>query len=271
MQTITNLLTPLFPAGYDVYGFVQFVLIVLIGTLVLGFLGRIACGKRSGLNHAISSAIGILFMYAASIAAYSFGSVISGFLAPLPFITMHGESLTLFSFIGASVPDISSQILSLVILAFLMNLIDGWLPRGKKLLGWLFRSLLTVVLAFFLHGVATYLFNTFLPDILLSWAPVVLLGILVFMLLLGVLKVVLGLVLATVNPVIAAVYAFFFSHRIGKMISRAVLTALILSVLVYVLNRLGYAAVSIAAGALAAYIPLLLILLVLWYVLSHLL
>ena len=91
------------------------------------------------------------------------------------------------------------------------------------------------------------------------------------MLLLGVLKIVLGLVLATVNPIIAGLYAFFFSHRIGKMLSRAVLTTVILSALVLVLEHVGLTAISISSAVLAAYIPLLILLLVLWYILSHLL
>lgn len=271
MQAISELLAPLLPAGFHVYDFVQFVIIVLIGTLVLGFIGRIACGKRSSLNHAVSSAIGILFMYAASIVAHSYGSALSGILAPLPFIALQGSTLTLFTFSGAGVPEISYQLLSMVILAFLMNLIDGWLPKGKKLFGWLFRSILTVILAFCVHGIVTYLIGLFLPEVLLSWAPVVLLGILCFMLLLGVLKIVLGLVLATVNPIIAGLYAFFFSHRIGKMLSRAVLTTVILSALVLVLEHVGLTAISISSAVLAAYIPLLILLLVLWYILSHLL
>lgn len=271
MQAITNLLSPFLPAGFDIPGFLRFVLVVVVGMTVLGFVGRIACGKRSGLNHSVSAAIGILFMYAASVAAYSFGSVLNHYIAPLPFVTLAGDQLHLFSFIGASIPEISSQILSMIILAFLVNLIDSWLPKGKKLLGWLVRSVMTVVLAFVVHGIATKLIAAFLPDVLVAWATTALLSILGFMLLLGLLKVVLGVVLAAVNPIIAGIYAFFFSHRIGKMLSHAVLTTVILSVLVLILNHMEFAVISIASSALAAYIPLLIILLILWYVLGHLL
>ena len=121
------------------------------------------------------------------------------------------------------------------------------------------------------HGIATKLIAAFLPDVLVAWATTALLSILGFMLLLGLLKVVLGVVLAAVNPIIAGIYAFFFSHRIGKMLSHAVLTTVILSVLVLILNHMEFAVISIASSALAAYIPLLIILLILWYVLGHLL
>lgn len=271
MQIITDLLSPVLPDGFDIPGFIRFVLVVVVGMTLLGFVGRIACGKRSSLNHSVSAAIGILFMYAASVVAYSFGSVLNSYLAPLPFVTLAEDQLHLFSFIGATVPEMSSQVLSMVILAFLVNLIDSWLPKSKKLLGWLLRSVMTVVLAFVVHGIATRLIAAFLPEILVSWATTALLAILAFMLLLGLLKVVLGVVLAAVNPIIAGIYAFFFSHRIGKMLSQAVLTTVILSVLILILNHTGFTVISIASSALAAYIPLLVILLILWYILGHLL
>ena len=85
------------------------------------------------------------------------------------------------------------------------------------------------------------------------------------MLLTGCLKLVVGLFLATVNPVIAALYTFFFANIVGKMITRAVLTTAILCGLVYAMEYIGITTICIAAQALIAYIPFVLILLLLWY------
>ena len=120
-------------------------LILLLGTFLLSVLGRFVFGKRSALSLAVSSAIGILFIYAVTVVLKSAGAQFSQLIAPLPFVTISGNDLVLFSFTGAHYTDICSEVLSMIILSFLVNLADGWLPRGKKLFSWLFFRCLTVV------------------------------------------------------------------------------------------------------------------------------
>ena len=121
--------------------------ILIAGILLVGMLGRFVFGKRSTLNAAVSSAIGILFIYGITIVLNSAGAQFQDFIAPLPFITISGDEAQLLPLQGADYTVITSQLLSMVILAFLVNLIDGWLPKGKKLLGWLFFRCLTVAIA----------------------------------------------------------------------------------------------------------------------------
>ena len=87
----------------------------------------------------------------------------------------------------------------------------------------------------------------------------------------GALKILVGALISTVNPVIGALYTFFFASIIGKQISKAVLTTALLAGIVWLLHYLGITAVFIASAALTAYIPLLIILLVLWYLVGHVL
>lgn len=257
--------------GLDFYEFATAVAVLLVGTLVLSLLGRFVFGKRSALNHAISSAVGILFIYALTVVLKSLGLQFGQLLAPLPFVSFSGDSLVLFSFEGAHYTVICSEILSMVILAFLMNLADSWLPKGKKLFSWFIFRCLSVLIAIILHLVVVWLFQTLLPEGLVTYAPAVLLGLLIIMLLTGVLKIVVGAVLTTVNPIIGGLYTFFFATVIGKQVSKAMLTTLLLTGLVLLLRYLGVTAISIAMTALYAYIPVLLVLLVLWYVISQLL
>ena len=84
-------------------------------------------------------------------------------------------------------------------------------------------------------------------------------------------KVVVGAALATVNPLIGAFYTFFFATLVGKALSKAILTTGILAAIILGLNYIGVAAVSIASAALIAYIPFLLILIAIWYVVGALL
>jgi hypothetical protein len=271
MQDSLNHLVALLPADLDLSSIVKFLLIFAGIVLIIGFIAKLLFGKNSNLNRSVCAAIGILFIYAITIVIYTFDPAdLARLLAPLPYVIFSNDKLYLFVFEGTRLSVICSQALSMVILAFLYHLIDDFMPRGKGL-HWLLYRLLTIVMAMALHYVATWATNTFLPAPLLSYAPTALLVILISLLLLGVLKVILGLVLTVVNPIIGAVYAFFFSSKLGKQLSKAVLTTLLLSILIMVLHYLGYSVISVSVASLSAYIPLILILLVLWYIIGHLL
>lgn len=272
MNSVLSEITAFIPDNVDWIEAAKLFGIFAVVSLILGFIGRATLGKRSSLNHAVSSAMGILFIYALTVVVYTFDPAdMSRFLSPLPFVSFSGDTLTVFTFGGAEFPRICSQLLSMVILAFLVNLLDSLIPKGRKIIGWYLYRFLTVILAMALHFIVTWLFDAFLPGTLAAYAPMILLGILVFMLLLGVAKIVLGVVLTAVNPVIGALYAFFFSNMIGKQITKAVFTTMLLSGVVLLLEYFGLTSISIAAVALSAYIPLLIALLILWYLLGHVL
>ena len=107
--------------------------------------------------------------------------------------------------------------------------------------------------------------NLYIPDLIVSYAPVALLVILIGMIVLGFVNAVLGLILTIVNPVIGGIYTFFFSNLIGKQITKAVFTSAILCAVVYCLEYFGFLVIAISADSLAAYIPLALVSLFLWF------
>ena len=252
--------------GIDPTSFLTAALILLVGTLLISVFGRFVFGKRSVLNSAVSSVIGILFIYAVTVVLKSSGIRLDQLIAPLPFVQISGSQMTIFSFFGPDYTVICAELLSAVILSFLVNLADGWLPKGKSIFGWLFFRSLTVVIAYLLHLIVVGLFTTYLPDGIVTYAPAILLGLLVILLLTGALKILVGALLATVNPIISGLYTFFFATAIGKQVSKAMLTTLLLSALVLALNYAGITTVSIALAALTAYIPFVILLVILWYV-----
>ncbi len=253
---------------WDVYG--KTLGILAIVCLVLGSIGRYIFGNRSALHHSVSSSIGILFVYAATIVFYSAGAEFERFIAPLPFVNVEGTDLSIFRFAGSDYSDICIHVLNMVILAFLANLIDSILPAGESFFGWFFFRVLTVVGAIGLHLLSQWLLTMFLPEGLMTYAPMVLLTLLVLLLAVGSLKILVGAALTTVNPIIGILYTFFFASVIGKALSKAVLTTAILSALVYGLNYIGLTTISIASAALIAYIPLVIILLFVWFVVTRL-
>ena len=130
MNSLTSTVTI---GGFDGRLFVEAALVVLIASLILGFLGRFAFGKKSVLNRSVSAAIGILFIYAATVVIYSTGAPLERLLSPLPFVHIVDETLVIFTFQGTAFPAVCSELLSMVILAFLVNLLDTWLSRYVRL------------------------------------------------------------------------------------------------------------------------------------------
>lgn len=245
--------------------------ILAVGFLALGCFGRIVFGNRSNIEHSISSAFGILFIYALTVVFYSMGAEFREWIAPLPFITFQGTEMAIFSFAQASFDVVCYHILSMVILAFLANLIDTMLPEGEKFITWLLLRCMTVALAMVAHLVVSHLVTEYLPDVLVTYSSVLLLGLLVVLLMVSVLKLLVGIVLTTVHPLIGAFYTFFFATVVGKALSKAFLTTVLLTALVYVLNMIGVSVLSVAGAALIAYLPLLGLLLGLWYFITKVL
>ncbi len=257
--------------GLDLGKVLPAALILLLGVLAISLVIRFIFGKRSTIQAAVCSVIGILFIYAVTIVLHSCGARFEAFVAPLPFISLSGDFLTVFSIQGSFYADVCTQILSAVVLAFLMNVVDAWMPKGKKPFRWLLLRCASVIIAFFLHLGVSWIFTTFLPEGIVTYAPTVLLALLILMLLTGALKVIVGAVLCIANPIIGGLYTFFFATVLGKQLSRAMLTAAILTALIWALNSIGYMVISIASAALIAYIPFLIILLALWFLVGYIL
>ncbi len=260
------------PAEIDLVTAAQFMLYFAVASLILGVLSRVVLGKRSSLNHSLSSAMGILLIYALTIVVYTFKPWnLEALLSPLPFVTFAGDYLIVFPIADAQFPALCTEILSLVILAFLVNLLDTFMPKGEHVISWYLLRLLSVILSMVLHVIVRWAFNTYLPDVLVTYAPTILLVLLAFMMLSGILNLILGLVISVANPFLGAMYTFFFSNIVGKQLSKAVFTSTILCAVVYLLGYVGYTVICITAAALLAYIPLVIVLLILWYLIGRLL
>ena len=100
MQYLESLFDTVQSVELDALTFSKDIGITCAILLAFSLLGRMIFGNRSNLNHASSSALGIL--------------------AELSQETLY------------------QHVRSMVILAFLVNLFDTWLPRGAHVLTWFF-------------------------------------------------------------------------------------------------------------------------------------
>ena len=265
-----DILSTLRSVNVDPETFLKATAILALGSLLLGSVGRLVFGRRSGFSHAVSSAIGILFVYVAAVVVYAAFPKVFPHLPPLPYASFQDDALILFSFTTSHYTLICNQVLSMIILAFLANLLDAIIPKCKNIFLWFLTKCLTIVAAIALQILVSLLIVRYIPQGLAEYAPTILVGLLVLLLLVGALKLVVGALLSTVHPLIGAFYTFFFATVVGKALSKAMLTAAILSGLVLLLGYIGCTAISIASAALIAYLPLAIALAVIWYGINRL-
>lgn len=256
--------------GIDFWSFVKLAGILLLGALLVSGVSHFIFKKQTMLGHAVSSSIAIIFIYVVMVLILTMAEQLRFLVTPLPFASISQESIQFFRFEGADYTVVASELLGMVILAFVVNLVDTFMPKGKGIFSWTFWRLITVAVGFLLHFVVTWLFNRYLPAGILTYAPVILLGILVIMLLTGALRFLVGVILSTVNPLVAAFYTFFFATVVGKQLTKAILSTVILSGVILLLEELGITALSLASGALVAYVPFLILLIIVWFVVCKL-
>ena len=275
MDAITDKLQSLLPSTLNLKSILIMGLLFTAASLVLGFIGKFAFGKKSTLNQSVSSTIGILFIYIITIFINSLGIDLGFLSSPLPFLSIYttaeaGKIAALYVPL-TDIVTLCGEVLNMVILAFLTNIANSLIPHGKKFYTWLPLRILCIAAAMLLFAGANNLLAYYLPEGFLTWAPVILIILLVLSLLLGALKGIVGAALTAVNPLIGVLYTFFFATIVGKMLAKAMLSTLLLGALIYALNYFGIAAIAIGAGVLAVTIPLLIVLLVLWYLLGMIL
>lgn len=263
-------LTAILPAQITFGVMIRFIAILAASVMIFGILFRLFLGRRSALNRAICAGIGVLCIYVLTVIVYTFSpGNLERFLVPLPFVEFSGANLYIMTFGETPFPTVCAEILSMVILILLYNLTDSLLPDGETTLSWFVLRCLTIVAAMVVHYFITVLTQEFLPELLVSYGPTILIVCLLASLLAGLVGALLGLVLAVVNPILGFLFHFFFSSNLGKQLSKAMLTTGILTGLVFMLNRFGYCVISISAAALLSYVPLLLVLIALWWILER--
>lgn len=250
----------------------QFMLYFAAASLILGVMSRIVLGKRSSLNHSLSSVMGILFVYVMTITLYTFKPWnLDILLSPLPFATFSDHYLIIHPITDLQFTALCEELLSLIVLAFLVNLIDNFMPQGENIVSWLILRIITILLCFALQLVASWAFHKYLPIALIDYAPMILLIILAFMILSGVITLILGLVISITNPFLGAMYSFFFSNIIGKQLSKALFTTGVICVILYLMDVFGLIVIIISPAALLTYIPLAIAMVGLWYLIGYLL
>lgn len=269
MDTIRQIVDIALPDSFDAAKYFMYLLIAIISVLVVSGIFRLSLGKGSILNGAISSTIAILCLYAIALLIYSFGDNLQFLFSPLPFVTATGDHLNIFPIFTASRTEICAEIVNMMILSYLMNLLETWLPKGNKFFSWFGFRFLALAVAICLHYCINIILNNVLKEHILTTIPSVLFGVVLIAFLLGCIKLIIGGALAFLDPFLGLFHTFFFKKVAGKQLMRAMCTTLLLTVLVSVLNHFSYTAISIAAFTLLTLLPIIIFGLLLWYVIAQ--
>ena len=72
MDSIIDKLQSFVPENFDLKSILIMAAILSVASLIFGFIGRFVFGKKSNLNQSVSSAIGILFIYIATVLIHRF-------------------------------------------------------------------------------------------------------------------------------------------------------------------------------------------------------
>ncbi|MGM9603616.1 MAG: hypothetical protein ACI3XG_00955 [Faecousia sp.] len=245
-------------------------LAVSVFVLGLGFVFRLFFGAHCLVNRSISGFLGVLFVYAVTVTVYTLRPWnLTQYLSPLPFAIFRKDILIITSSACSTISLLCSQLLSLIILCFIIHLLNFLLPNGRSFIGWLFFRLIAVALAIFLNLAANWALNTFLPDVIANSAPVALMAVLAVALLVSLFNPLLCILFTVANPVIGLLYTFFFSNTIGKNLTRAVLSAALTCGLFYLMEYVGFSVIDITHNALLTYAPFAAALLGIWFVFDY--
>lgn len=253
--------------SFNIENFLQIMLVISAVLFFAGILLRIICGQRSSLSKSVVATMIILMIYVVAV-AINIENHYEIFLAPLPFISFSGDYLSIYNISGGSIAMLCAELVEMILLAFVVNLIEDLLPKGNRFLSKYFWRCVTVVLCMVAYWLVTSLLASFMPDFIVTYAPVILM-VIVLVLMLGTLfnwLVVIGL-LATAGPVggiCGLIYKFFFDTLIGKKLFKAIITTLIIAALVYICNVAGFTQILLTSAEIAAYLPTLAMLAIVW-------
>ena len=268
IQSILETTNALIPATLEKSIILSALLIVFV--LGLGLVFRLFFGRNCAVNRGISGFLEVLFIYAATVTVYTLKPWnLTQYLAPLPFAIFRGDILIVSYSACSTIPLLCSQLLSLIILCFIVHLLNFVLPRGRSSVPWLLMRAVCVVLAVGVDLAANWALNAFLPAVIAESAPVALITVLAVTLLVSLFNPLLCILFTAANPIVGLLYTFFFSNTIGKNLTRAVLSAGMVFALFYGMDYFECIVINITPGALLRDSPFALALLGVWYVFDY--
>lgn len=272
-EIISAWLAGMLPEGFHPFDTLPALGFIIAVVFILAVLIRIIADKASKYNHALASAMALLFAYIFLMMIHDAEppEFVQEAIRILPLIDYENGVVTLFKFSPDHILPVFEELLYAFILSFILIGLDDLIPDAKNALAWIILQIAIVAISVFIYWGVIRAIHALMPGILDSYAPLILGCILLFMIAMGVLKVILGLLLVAVNPLLGAVSAFFGSSPVGKALGKAALCALLLCAVCFFLGNYGLTSFALVdLTFLACFLPML-VLVLLWFVVGHVL
>ena len=224
--------------------------------------------KAPHMKVGIAASVSILIVYLVCTLIYKFEPIgLQEYLPPLPFVELDQGSIRLVIYRMndnglLDFPYLCTQIISMLLLAFLVNVIYTSTLDKLKTPGWVvFRAVCTMFSIFVHYGVCRVLKKAFsmvpqdsIWELLLYFAPIALLGFLLGLFILAGFKGPMKYLFTEINPTFTGLAGFFFTSKVGSNISRAIWSTTVLTPFAFGLQRLAerlFESSAIAIGAFA--------------------
>ena len=247
-------------------GTVLAVLVLGFGLFLAGTAVRMILGKGSDVSRAVAGGLTVILVYLTQATAVRNLPELTASLGPLPFCSISHEGMSLLPLAGLPETGLFGGLVKLWFLCFLVDLLETFLPEGKKFLGWLLWRLIAVTLTLSVYGFLTALITAGYPELFGTMAKTVLAVCWGLVLLIGLVKALLEVIQSSANPVIKFVHRFFYQNPFGKLFPMSILTTVVLLLVLALLNSLEMTFVSFGFWT---YLPVVAILLAFLYLFSR--
>ena len=271
LECISDWLSTQLPEGFHILDTVPTLGFLILTVVVLAVINQAIDKNEGKYNHALSSAMAILFAYVFLMMVHNENppEFISDALNTLPLIEYKDGAVTLFQFDFEHLLPCCKEVLQVFILSAILIGLDDMIPDSRNGLTWIILQSVIVAISLFIYWGVIKAIHVFMPGILNSYAPLVLVGILFFMVGMAVLRLILGLLLTAVNPFIGAFSTFFGTSPVGKALGKAALCTVILTVVSYFLAASGLTTITLVSLTwLVCFLPLG-VLLLLWFIVGY--
>lgn len=260
-QPLTSALSaPTFISNFEI------ILAICTVCIAVSALLGLAFGKRAVVVRSVTVSLGILISCLVCFILSEKVSSLSSYIVALPFVSFGNGTISVFPLMQAARETLYVQLLNLILLCFLFGLFDDLLPEGKSFISWFLLRCVCILCTYVSFSIVTGLITRLLPDVMMQYAPVILLGLLALFLAVTVFKWLIGLILGiSGGPVLGAIYTLFISHIVGKQLTKSALSAGILTGLAYLANRYEMTAIVIETPYYLNAIPLIALLAGVWY------
>lgn len=269
METILNYIRALLQPPYT------YLLCFALAVFVLGAVLRLAGGAAKTFPRAASACFAILFIYVVSICTMGAEGQTKVLLNALPFFGQVSDAAGIFVMMRTSFSAFLLEAAQLLILSFIINLLQDLLGKliqpqcDSHLLRffvWYFWQCVIVCIGLAANYGAYLLIRRYLSDRALKWILVGLLILLTAAMVLMALRLLLRSVAFFARPVFTLLSGFFFTNRIGRNLTNAFLTTAALTLIVVAADRIGWLLPLTYGGILlTSFAPVLILLLVIWY------